>query len=196
MTWEQFLAWADEDTFAEWVDGEVVMMAPASVRHQQLARFLLLLLEAYFSERPVGRVIAAPFLMRLPEQGTAREPDLLVLLHAHADRLTESYLHGPADLVVEIISQESQARDRGEKYYEYEAAGIPEYWLIDPLRQVADFYRLDAQGHYRRLAPDAEGYVHCAVLPGLRLDPAWLWQDELPTLAQTLDLVRAMLAGP
>lgn len=60
---------------------------------------------------------------------------------------------------------------------------------------MANFYRLDDKGHYRRLAPDAEGYMHCAVLPGLRLDPAWLWQHELPTLAQTLDPVRAMLAG-
>ena len=29
MTYEQFLAWADEDTHAEWVNGEVVMTSPA-----------------------------------------------------------------------------------------------------------------------------------------------------------------------
>ena len=46
------------------------------------------------------------------------------------DRVHRTYLDGPADLVVEIVSPESAGRDRGEKYYEYEAAGIPEYWLL------------------------------------------------------------------
>jgi ABC-type thiamine transport system ATPase subunit len=40
MTYEEFLAWADEDTLAEWVDGEVVMYSPASKRHQSIADFL------------------------------------------------------------------------------------------------------------------------------------------------------------
>ena len=39
MTYEEFLAWADEDTLAEWVDGEVVMTSPASNRHQDLTAF-------------------------------------------------------------------------------------------------------------------------------------------------------------
>ena len=30
LSYKEFLAWADEDTLAEWVDGEVVMHSPAS----------------------------------------------------------------------------------------------------------------------------------------------------------------------
>ena len=55
----------------------------------------------------------------------------------HLDRLTDSHLSGPADLVVEIVSPDSLGRDRGDKFAEYEAASIPEYWLIDPVRQQA-----------------------------------------------------------
>ncbi len=40
MSYEEFLAWADEDTLAEWVDGEVVMTSPASKRHQMIVSFL------------------------------------------------------------------------------------------------------------------------------------------------------------
>lgn len=44
-------------------------------------------------------------------------------------------MDGTPDLIVEVTSPESLARDRGEKYVEYEAAGVREYWLIDPDRQ-------------------------------------------------------------
>lgn len=50
----------------------------------------------------------------------------------HLDRLKETYLDGPADLVVGIVSPDSVGRDRGEKFYEYAQGGVPEYWLIDP----------------------------------------------------------------
>ncbi len=36
LSFEQFRAWCDEDTYAEWVDGEVVPTAPASLGHQDL----------------------------------------------------------------------------------------------------------------------------------------------------------------
>ena len=45
----------------------------------------------------------------------------------HLERLTEARLSGPADLVVEVVSDDSVARDRADKFYEYQAAGITEY---------------------------------------------------------------------
>ena len=201
MTWEEFLAWVDEDTHAEWVDGQVILLyppqetapqegrampSPATPRHQRVHKFLVHLLEAYLSERPLGEVLYAPLLMRLPEKPSGREPDVLVLLDEHADRLKDTYLDGPADIVVEIVSEDSQARDRGEKFTEYEAAGVTEYWLIDPLRQHADFYRLGADGRYDRIDLADDGRFHSAVLPGLSLDPAWLWRDPVPGLAEAL----------
>ncbi len=40
MTFEEFLEWCDEDTWAEWVDGEVQVVSPASDKHQDIADFL------------------------------------------------------------------------------------------------------------------------------------------------------------
>lgn len=79
-----------------------------------------------------------------------REPDLLFVAQEHLDRLQETYLDGPANLVVEVVSPESLARDRGAKFVEYEAGGVPEYWLLDPLRRWAEFYCLGEDGRYRR----------------------------------------------
>ena len=186
MTYEEFLAWADEDTLAEWVDGEVVMYSPASDRHQDMARFLTTVLSIYVETYDLGVIRPAPFQMKL-ERG--REPDLLFVAREHLDRLKETYLDGPADLAVEIVSPESAGRDRGEKFYEYEQAGIPEYWLIDPQTERAEFYQLTAAGQYRLVLPDAEGTYRAAVLPDLWLRVAWLWQTPLPLV---LDVVREL----
>ena len=140
MTYEEFLAWADEDTLAEWVNGEVVMHSPASNEHQDISGFLGALLRLFVEERKLGIVRSAPFQMKLP--GSGREPDLLFVAARHVDRLRRTYLDGPADLVVEVLSPESAGRDRGEKFYEYARGGVPEYWLIDPDAQWAEFYRL------------------------------------------------------
>ena len=48
--------------------------------------------------------------------------------------------------MVEIASPESRLRDRGEKFAEYEAGSVREYWLIDRERKEADFYRLGERG--------------------------------------------------
>lgn len=174
MTYEEFLAWADEDTLAEWVDGEVVMTSPAGYKHQDIADFLVSVLRLFVEARQLGAVLSAPFQMRL--ERTGREPDLLFVASTHLDRLRETYLDGPADLVVEIVSPESVGRDRGEKFYEYEQAGIPEYWLIDPQREEAEFYQLDARGRYRLIWPDAEGIYRSKILDGFWLRVDWLWQ--------------------
>jgi Uma2 family endonuclease len=61
MTYEEFLAWADEDTLAEWVDGEVIMLTLASRRHQNVADFLLRVIGAFVEMQGLGMVISAPF---------------------------------------------------------------------------------------------------------------------------------------
>jgi Uma2 family endonuclease len=180
LSFEEFLAWCDEDTWAEWVDGRVVMVSPASRRHQDLADFLTSILRIYVESRGLGLVLSAPFLMRLPNIPSGREPDLLFVAAAHKDRLKETYLDGPADLVVEIVSPESRLRDRGEKFAEYELGGVREYWIIDPDLRRADFYRLDSEGRYRLVEPEA-GRYQAAVVRGFWLLVEWLWQEPLPS---------------
>jgi len=184
MTYGEFLAWADEDTLAEWVDGEVVMYSPASRRHQEIVFFLGQVIGLYVEQQRLGRVLPSPFQMKLAQSG--REPDLLFVATGHLNRLKETYLDGPADLVVEIVSSESAGRDRGEKFYEYEQAGIPEYWLIDPQTGRVEFYQLAAAGRYRLVLPDAEGIYRAEVLPGFWLRVEWLWQEPLPAIEDVL----------
>ena len=176
MTYEEFLEWADEDTLAEWVDGEVIMSSPASLPHQEIVRFLTNIISMFVEARNLGVVIHAPFQMKM-EHG--REPDLLFIARDHKNRLKNTYLDGPADLVAEVILPESIGRDRGEKFYEYERGGVPEYWLIDPLTQRAEFYQLDA-GQYRMIQVGADRVYRSRVLSDFWLNVDWLWQTPLP----------------
>lgn len=189
LTYEDFLDWCDEDILAEWVDGEIIMYSPASKRHQDLDDFLVSILRIYTETNGLGMVLSAPFQMKLPEDLPGREPDLLFVSNANLHRLQETYLDGPADLAVEIISKESINRDREKKFLEYQTAGVPEYWLIDPLSEQAEFNRIGKDNCYHPVLPDAEGIYHSQTVTGFWLKVSWLWQEPLP---QVLDVLREL----
>jgi Uma2 family endonuclease len=182
MSYEEFLAWVDEERHAEWVDGEVIVSMPPRPAHTQLGHLLATLLSHFARLHDLGEVIPAPVGMRLPSRPSFREPDVLFVAREHLDRITATWIEGPADLVIEIVSDESVRRDRVEKLAEYAAAGVREYWVFDPRprRRDAAFHRLTEKGRYEPIPPDAAGRLHSSVLPGFWLDPAWLWQEPLP----------------
>jgi Uma2 family endonuclease len=186
MTFEEFHDWLDEDTWAELAQGEVIVMSPAGTGHQDVGGFLLAVLRCVAEQAQAGHVFGPPTLMRLEAADAAREPDVMYVAEGHAERIQRTYIDGPADLVVEILSASSRRRDRGDKYFEYERAGVPEYWLIDPERHLAEFYVLGADGVYEMAFGGRSGRFESSVLPGLWLDVEWLWQSPLPTVVSVL----------
>jgi Uma2 family endonuclease len=186
VTYEQFLEWLDENTFAEWVDGEVAPMSAASAQHQDISGFLGALLRLYAEEHTAGMVLAAPFQMRLSRIRRGRTPDLMFIAKEHLTQLKPNFLDGPADCVIEIASLEGAMIDRGTKYGEYEASGVREYWVFDPERKRADFFVLDSEKRYQRVKPNAEGRYDSIILPGFWLNVGWLWRPFLPPIRQVL----------
>jgi Uma2 family endonuclease len=202
MTEEEFVGWCDEDTRAEWVDGEVVMMSPLNVDHGDLLRWLLGVLGAFVEEKDLG-VVLPDVQVRLATQRTRRVPDIWFVSNQRRDLLRRAHLEGPPDLVIEIVSPDSEARDWREKYLEYQAAGVREYWVIDPMSEHMEAYVLTAGGsletpaagadEYRRIE-EKEGVIESTVLPGFRLRTAWLWPQTRP---KVLAALREMgLLGP
>ena len=179
----------------EWIEGVVIDVSPAEFMHNKLIYYLEQLLEAFFELRPIGKVVSQPFVMRLPEfPNRRREPDLLVVLDSNPHELTKTYMNGSADLVVEVVSEESIERDHGAKFVEYEKGGVPEYWIVDRIHRESRFYRLNDDGVYARQVEDSDGYYRTPTLPGLALHVLTLWQDKLPGPGATAAAVQAMLA--
>lgn len=177
----------------EWVAGSVESYAMTNnLNHQRLLGFLFKLLSLFLEKHHLGEVIIAGFPMYVSDDKAAREPDLMVVLNAHRARIQPTYLDGIADVVVEIVSPESEERDHGKKYIEYETLGVPEYWLVDPIRREADVYVLGDDHHYHRSARDAQNRFFSTMLPGFAFDPTILWQEILPDSQTAVTLVEHM----
>jgi len=182
LTWEEFLEWYDDEFAAEWVDGEVILVMPNSVPHMRIVGFLFTLLNLYATVHDLGSVFTERLLMRLPSRPSGREPDILFIAKERLNRLQHTYLDGPADLVVEVISPDSRWRDTVDKFGEYATAGVGEYWQIHPDEHWARFYHLGLNGQYAEVAPDDQSVYRSAALPGFWLRVDWLWQVPPPQI--------------
>jgi len=190
VTFEDYLEHYAYD-YCEWVDGTVIQLFPAGKSHNALIAYLAFLFQIYFEWKPIGEVIILLFPMKLRVINRGRMPDLIVCINDNPHPSTATFIDGPADICVEVISPESVGRDRGKKFDEYERGGVPEYWLIDPLRKEARFYRLDISGHYQAHDPE-EGFYRTPALPGFMLQVSTLWQEKLPLPSAMFAAVEAM----
>lgn len=182
MTAEEFLAWDEEHVHAEWVNGEVTIFMPASPLHQAISNFLETLLTIYVNLFKLGIVRSAPLSMRARPGGSIREPDLVFISREHLDWMTPRYLDGSADLVIEIISPTSTGRDRADKFYEYEEAGIREYLIVDPRagKQRVDYYVLDENGSYQPVLANGQGRYLSRIIDGFWFRKEWLLGETPP----------------
>lgn len=175
----------------EFVDGMVVPLSPVHIRHDEIYGYLRMMLSMYFAYRPIGKVVGEPFVMKLSEN-LSREPDLQVILESSYERCRPTYMDGPADIAIEITSPESIGRDHGTKYQEYEAYGVPEFWIIDPLHAECRFYRLRGE-RYSLLSASEDGYYSTPQLPGFRLHVPTFWQPVLPNGIEIAEAVKQMV---
>lgn len=192
VSYEDFLAQFDGQ-HVEWVNGVVIQMASITERHDATTRFLATFFQAFLELSGGGRVLQDPMVMRLEAIGSARAPDIQILLPDKLSFLKDNQVVGPADLVVEVVSPTSHRRDRVEKFSEYERGGVPEYWIIDSIYKETLFYHLGEDGLYERRKPDNDDIYHSLALKGFRLKIDLLWREELPGVFEIARMVENML---
>ena len=175
MSYEEYLAAEDLPERTEWVDGEVIEGMTVSHAHARLVGWLHRLLGDFIERGALGQVLLDPFNMKTGPDLPGRAPDIMFVRNEGLGRVQRNHLEGPADLVVEVISPGTEATDRGEKFYEYEAGGVRENWLLDPARQTADFYMREADGYFRAV-PVVDGVYRSRAIEGFWLRSEWPWQ--------------------
>lgn len=158
----------------ELVDGRLEVLPAPTYSHQLLVQFFHQQLNAFVEQPSLGHVLFAPLPVFL-RHATYREPDVVFVTHERRLR-HENYPHG-ADLVVEVVSEgeKSRQRDLVDKRADYAAAGIPEYWIVDPLERTVSVLVLQGEA-YREAGVFKPGNTAASVLlPGFSLDVAALF---------------------
>lgn len=139
---EQYL-WLTDHTnrLIEFSDGSLEVLPMPTDRHQTILLVLYESIRTYL--QPVGgKVLVAPLRLRIRER-KYREPDLLLLRDAGDPRRRDRYWIG-ADLVVEVVSPDKPERDLVQKRDDYAAAGILEYWIVDPRSETINVLHLES----------------------------------------------------
>lgn len=128
---------------AELIDGHMYMMAPPSRKHQRISTRLVSIIDRYIEEhKGKYQVYAAPFAVYLDERSnTYVEPDISVI--CDSNKLDDSGCKGAPDWVIEIVSPASKQMDYYTKLFKYRTAGIREYWIVDPSKNLVIVYNFE-----------------------------------------------------
>lgn len=127
---------------AELIDGKMYMMAPPATRHQRIVLYLSRKIADYIDTKGGDcEVFVSPFAIFLEEENTTNyvEPDLAVV--CDPGKIDERGCHGAPDWVIEVVSPSSKGMDYGRKQLLYFTAGVREYWVVDPIREVVIVYQ-------------------------------------------------------
>ncbi len=176
-TEERYFAEAPDEGIYELKDGQLIVLPPVSTPHQGLVGFLTFLLGGFVSKESLGEVFGLLTVVRLGD-GLLRLPDVLFVSSGRPGALTRDYVAGGPDFVIEVLSQGGRRRDLEEKAGEYEAAGVAEYWAVDPARREVVVHRLAGE---RFVVENAtRGFLESTAVPGFRIEVGWLWERPLP----------------
>jgi len=191
-TLARYLAEAPENQLWEFVRGEVIMYSPAAAEHQRLVGFLVRLIGGFCEAKGWGEVLTGPAAIRLLPD-VIREPDIFVLPPEEVPKAKGVPLEVRPALVIEVTSPATRTLDLVEKAQDYAAAGIPEYWVVDPERKEVVLHRL--AGEEYEVKHVKEGEIESSAVPDLRLKAEWLFREPLPTVADCLEEVFKEEAG-
>jgi Uma2 family endonuclease len=145
-TYRDLVALPDDQLRHELIDGEHIVTPSPTTAHQTISLNLVRLLLPYLDERGLGRMLLAPFDVRL-SLSTVVVPDLVYFTSERFARVVnEKHATAAPDLVVEILSPGTRRRDRGRKRAVYDREGVQEYWIVDPDAQSVTALRRPRAG--------------------------------------------------
>ncbi len=128
---------------AELIDGQIYYMAPPSRLHQDIVSNLHYQIKDYIiKNKGICKVYPSPFAVFLnADDETYVEPDISVI--CDRNKLTDKGCSGSPDWIIEIVSPSSKYMDYFTKLFKYRNAGVKEYWIVDPDKQMVSVYAFE-----------------------------------------------------
>ena len=167
----------------ELINGELHQMPPATGEHQFLMDFLVRMINnlATSVQPPLG--LAFSNLGLAISELYAPTPDIIYLRSENVHLIKGSFVEGVPDLVIEILSRDRN-RDRVMKRGLYADAGIPEYWVVDPVSDTITVLELSGTEYMERAELRRGDVLTTFAIPGFALPLEELFRDS------TLALIR------
>ena len=125
---------------AELIDGRIYYMAPLNRKHQRIILALSRVIADYIDRNNGScEINIAPFAAFLNDDDKNYvEPDISVI--CAPAKLTDKGCNGAPDWIIEIVSPSSKRMDYYIKLFKYRTAGVREYWIVDPIREMILVY--------------------------------------------------------
>ena len=151
----EYLDWEAQQPFRyEYMDGHIVAMTGGTIPHNQIAVNLVAILRPHLRGKGC-KVLSSDAKVAISESGPFYYPDVSVTCDPR-DASARSYIRYPS-LVIEVLSESTEARDRGRKFHHYRRIEtLKEYVLIDPDRVLVECYRRNERDNWELVNPLAD----------------------------------------
>lgn len=174
MTAEAFSQLPETSLPIELINGEVIVSPTPKDQHQHILGELYTLIKSLM---PGGVVRMAPLDVYLDDHNVV-QPDLFwISTQNERCQLIEGYWHGAPDLVVEILSPSTARRDKTAKFDLYEAHGVGEYWMVEPVAEYVEVWCLEAEAYTRQGVWGPGDHFSSSVLGNQMVEVGMLFQS-------------------
>ena len=159
----------------EFIDGEIVLHSPARNRHLDVTLRIATLLGTFTKLHNIGEVKVEKCLCVFPRNDY--EPDLAFFTAEKVAKFSSETLKFPVpDLIVEVLSDSTEHRDRGVKFEDFAANQVAEYWIVDADESVIEQFRLNGE-HYQLIVKASTGRLKSSVINGFEVDIEAFFDD-------------------
>lgn len=184
-TYADYLTWQVCERL-ELIKGHIFKMSPAPMRyHQELSGALYREFSSYLKKKPC-KVFSAPFDVRLPKTKdeqcddqiyTVVQPDIVVV--CDKTKLDRKGCLGAPDLIVEVLSPSTAAKDVKDKFEMYETSGVREYWIVHPEEAILQVFRLDDHQKYQLVRIyTREDVINVGIFEDFSIDLRDIFEEE------------------
>ena len=162
----------------ELINGEFCQMPPATPEHQLLIDFLVGMINSFArSVQPMPGLAFTTIGLALSDL-YAPTPDIVYLRTENLHLIRRGMVEGAPDLAVEALSSDRN-RDLVMKREVYAAAGIPEYWILDPAHDTITVLELSGSEYVERAVFGSGDILTTATIPGFELPLSRLFGDTI-----------------
>jgi Uma2 family endonuclease len=185
---QRFYEEMTEEQKTEFINGDVIVQTPVKLRHSQTSDFLFSLLSLHVNRHDLGYVGHEKLLICLTRNDY--EPDICYWGKEKARSFKPNQMKFPApDFVVEVLSQSTEAVDRGVKFDDYALNQVGEYWMVNPDPRMIEQYLLHEHG-YELLVKTNTGVIKSSIVEGFEIPVRAIFDKQ-----EYLAAAQALLAG-